>query len=206
MGESASDRCSIHHWAIHGIAGRGVLLDYRHYALSNNKPYDPYSTHAISFAELKACAESQGLDLRPESQGGDIRVGDILLIRSGFVERYYQLSSEERYAAATRSHGNIGFAGVSREPQLREWLHDSYFAAVVGDSPTFEAWPVHNLDFLHQSLLALWGCPIGEMWDLEVLARKCRERGSWTFFMTSSPANMPGMFSLSVIWILDLNS
>jgi hypothetical protein len=48
------------------------------------------------------------------------------------------------------------------------------------------------MDFLHQSLLALWGCPIGEMWDLEKLAEKCRERGRWTFFMTSAPANMPG--------------
>jgi hypothetical protein len=35
-------------------------------------------------------------------EGGDIRIGDILLVRSGFVERYYELSSEQRYAAATR--------------------------------------------------------------------------------------------------------
>ena len=193
MGETANHKCSIHHWAVHGIAGRGILLDYRHYAQTNNKPYDPYKTHAITLSELEACAKYQGLDIRPESQGGDIRVGDFLLVRSGFVERYDELSPDARYAAATRSHGDIEFAGVSREPAMREWLHDCYFAGVMGDSPTFEAWPVLNGDHLHMSLLALWGCPIGEMWDLEKLALKCRELGKWTFFMTSAPANMPGM-------------
>jgi hypothetical protein len=196
LGPTANHRCSIHHWANHGIAGRGILLDYYHYAQTNNKSYDPYTTHKITLSELKACASSQGLDLRPQSQGGDIRIGDILLIRSGFVDKYGELSNEERYAAATRSHENLCFAGVAREPDMRDWLHDCYFAAVAGDSPTFEAWPVPNHDYLHQSMLALWGCPIGEMWDLERLAMLCRERGRWSFFVTSAPANMPGMFLL----------
>lgn len=70
----------------------------------------------------------------------------------------------------------------------------------MGDSPTFEAWPVPEKEYLHESLLALWGCPLGEMWDLEKLAKRCREMGKWTFFMTSAPANMPGMFTL---WMMD---
>jgi hypothetical protein len=177
---------------MHGIAGRGILLDYYHYAKTHNKSYDPYTTHGITLSDLQACATSQGLDLRPQSEGGDIRIGDILLIRSGFVDRYHELSSEQRRAAATHSHEGLCFAGLSREEALRDWLHDCYFAAVAGDSPTFEAWPVPESDYLHQSLLALWGCPIGEMWDLERLAEKCRARGKWSFFMTSAPANMPG--------------
>ena len=60
MGETANHKCSIHHWAVHGIAGRGILLDYRHYAQTNNKPYDPYKTHAITLSELEACAKYQG--------------------------------------------------------------------------------------------------------------------------------------------------
>ncbi|KAJ5091705.1 hypothetical protein NUU61_006575 [Penicillium alfredii] len=184
VGDTANTHsCSIHHWANHGIAGRGILLDYRYYAITHNKPYDPYSPHAITFAGLQSCATWQGINLRPESEGGDIRVGDILLIRSGFVERY---------AAATRSHDDLAFAGLARDSAIRDWLHDSYFAAVAGDSPTFEMWPVPDHDYLHQDLLALWGCPIGEMWDLETLAEKCRRRGKWTFFMISAPANMPG--------------
>ncbi|KAJ5677138.1 cyclase [Penicillium maclennaniae] len=192
VGDASNLRCSIHHWANHGIAGRGILLDYRHYALTHNKSYDPYTPHEITFSELEACAKYQKLNLLPQSQGGDIRIGDILLIRSGFVETYYAQSPAERYATATRSHENLDFAGLSREEEMREWLHDCYFAGVAGDSPTFEAWPVQGMNHLHQSLLALWGIPIGEMWDLERLAELCRERGRWTFFLTSAPANVPG--------------
>jgi hypothetical protein len=32
VGPEANHNCSIHHWAEHGIAGRGVLLDYWTYA------------------------------------------------------------------------------------------------------------------------------------------------------------------------------
>lgn len=173
-------------------------MDYYHYAHTHNKPYHPYKSHAISLSELQACAASQGLDIRPESQGGNIRPGDVLLVRSGFVEEYYKLSPDERDAATTRK--DLEFAGLSHEKPVRDWLHDCYFAAAVGDSPTFEVWPPPafgpNHVSLHQSMLSLWGCPIGEMWDLERLAAKCRALGKWTFFMTSAPANMPGMFSV----------
>jgi hypothetical protein len=43
---------------------------------------------------------------------------------------------------------------------------------------------------MHEYILAGWGVPIGEMWDLEALAKKCEERKRWIFFMTSAPANV----------------
>lgn len=50
-----------------------------------------------------------------------------------------------------------------------------------------------GIDFyLHEYLLALWGCPLGELWDLEELAAKCRKSGKWTFLLTSSPTNVNG--------------
>ncbi|KAI9923614.1 hypothetical protein MW887_008536 [Aspergillus wentii] len=193
IGPNANHRCSIHHWSTHGIAGRGILLDYRHWALANNRPYDPYKAHAISMTDLHACAASQGLDSRPESQGGDIKIGDILMVRSGFVERYNELTSEERKAGAQREHGKLEWAGLKQEEDVLDWLHDCYFAAVVGDSPTFECWPpLKENGYMHQNILALWGMPIGEMWDLDKLALRCRELGKWTFFMTSAPANIAG--------------
>ena len=48
---------------------------------------------------------------------------------------------------------------------------------------------------LHEYLLALWGCPLGEMLDLEKLSRRCKEQNRWTFFVTSAPANCPGMLN-----------
>ncbi|KAJ5127157.1 cyclase [Penicillium atrosanguineum] len=70
VGDASNLRCSIHHWANHGIAGRGILLDYRYYALTHNKPYDPYTPYEITFSELQACAKFQNLNLLPQSQGG----------------------------------------------------------------------------------------------------------------------------------------
>ncbi|KAF7590588.1 hypothetical protein BBP40_002625 [Aspergillus hancockii] len=192
-GPQSTARGSIHHWAAHGIAGRAILLDYRHYALTNSIPYDPYERHPITLSALRACAASQGLNLAPESQGGDIKIGDILLIRSGFVERYHQLTPEQRQAAATRGHDELSWTGVAQDDDILDWLHDSYFSAVAGDSPTFECWPpAKEGGYAHQTILALWGMPLGEMWDLERVAAKCRKMGKWSFFLTSAPANVVG--------------
>ncbi|KAL4956751.1 hypothetical protein BDW69DRAFT_202669 [Aspergillus filifer] len=198
-GPNPTDRCSIHHWANHCIASRAILLDYKFYAESHGRDYDPYTSHAISFADLSACAAFQGFDIRPESQGGSIRPSDILLIRSGFVQRYNELSPLEREKVATRSHENLAFAGLKQEESILDWLHDCYFTAVAGDSPTFEVWPVTSTEggrgdikFMHQNILALWGMPLGEMWDLEKLAGKCRGLNRWTFFVSSAVTNVVG--------------
>ncbi len=149
MGPKANHKCSIHHWAEHGIAGRGVLLDYRGYAHKKGIQYDPYDYYPISYEELYQCGKDQGIDIRPQAQGGDIRIGDILMIRSGFVEAYHSKSPEERTKMALRPHA-IGpddgqrWAGVAQEEKVLDWLHDSYFAAVAGDAPAFEAWPTHE--------------------------------------------------------------
>jgi len=45
---------------------------------------------------------------------------------------------------------------------------------------------------LHESLLALWGCPLAEMVDLGRLSQTCKERHRRTFFVTSAPANVLG--------------
>ncbi|KAL4936680.1 hypothetical protein BDV06DRAFT_216477 [Aspergillus oleicola] len=198
-GPTPNDRCSIHHWATHCIASRAILLDYKTYAETHGRDYDPYTSHPISLGDLTACAAYQGIDIRPENQGGIVRPGDILLIRSGFVKRYYELSPAERKKAATRSHTDLAFAGLKQEEPILDWLHDCYFAAVAGDSPTFEAWPVTSTEggrgeigFMHQNILALWGMPLGEMWDLEGVAGKCRALNRWTFFVSSAPTNVVG--------------
>jgi len=147
IGPNANSKCSLHHWSVAGgIAGRGILLDYRTYAGKHGKDYDPMTSHAISWDELNACGREQGIDIRPASQGGDIKIGDILFIRSGFVERYWQMSADERGMMATEhdtgtAKDGAAWAGVLQDDQMKEWLHDCYFAAVAGDSVSFECWP-----------------------------------------------------------------
>lgn len=200
LGPNANHKCSIHYWAEHGISGRAILLDYRAYADAHNIAYDAFSSHAVSYSELVACGKYQGLDIRPAAQGGDVRIGDTLLIRIGFVEKYHQSDEATRTAAALRGHGGDDgssdqtWAGLKQEQPILDWLHDSYFAAVAGDAPSFEVWPKQEDYFLHEYILALWGMPLGEMWDLERLAEVCRREQRWTFFLTSSVANVPGMW------------
>jgi hypothetical protein len=149
-GPSANYKCSIHHWAEHGIAGRGILLDYRGYAHKKGINYDPYDYYPISWEELYQCGKDQGVDIRPTAQGGDIKIGDMLFIRSGWKEAYDNKTGEARSTAALRhgtgKDGDDGqrYAGVSQEQKILDWLHDCYFSSVAGDAPAFEAWPTHE--------------------------------------------------------------
>ena len=57
----------------------------------------------------------------------------------------------------------------------------------------FESWPpVEGSHYLHETLLGLWGMPIGEMLDLEALSAQCIKEKRWSFFFQSWPLNLVG--------------
>jgi hypothetical protein len=43
---------------------------------------------------------------------------------------------------------------------------------------------------LHEILLAGWGCPIGELFDLEALSVQCGKSKRYSFFVASEPCNV----------------
>ncbi|KAF7353897.1 Serine/threonine protein kinase PRP4 [Mycena venus] len=183
--DPAHARIGIQNWAAHGICGRGVLLDLVSYqtSLSPNKtlPYDPWSTHQISVQELEACAKAQGVKFQR---------GDILILRMGFIKKYYEASQGERDDLQT---GPETFAGIERSEEMKRFLWNNHFAAVASDQPTLEAWPVpKGTTHMHQTILGLWGMPIGEFFDLEKLSEICAETGRYTFFFSSWPLNIIG--------------
>lgn len=100
-------------------------------------------------------------------------------------------SAAERKSGTQENGVAIGMAG--NEPSVR-WLYDQHFAAVVGDTVAFEAWPPKFDEgwCLHEWLLVQWGTPIGEMWDLEKLSEVCKQKGRYTFFLTSAPLHVKG--------------
>lgn len=184
-GNETSHKCSVHLWREHGFTGRGVLLDYKAYAESKGISYDSATPHEISYDDLVEVGKFQGMDIRPASQGGHIKPGDILFIRSGWTKDYYARTAEENAQLALREHGT--WVGVKQEVEMIDWLHDCYFAAVGGDTPAFERWPTAQEWLLHEYLLALWGVPIGEMVDLERVSELAKKHGRYTFFVTSAP-------------------
>jgi kynurenine formamidase len=174
-----STQIGVQAWANHGIVGRGVLIDYWEYA---KKSYDPNTTHRITVKDILEVAKLQKVEFQ---------YGDILIIRSGWVETYHKLDFQARDAIA-KAHLRPTFVGVEQTDEMLDFLHDNYFSAVAGDTPAFEAWPTNQDWFCHQFLLPLWGVPIGEMWDLEKLAETCKERGAYSFYFSSIPTNVPG--------------
>ncbi|KAI0628853.1 hypothetical protein C8Q77DRAFT_343562 [Trametes polyzona] len=174
----------IHNWAQHGICGRGVLLDMvKFYSDANDGrlPYDPMSTHAVPAADLIACAKKEGITFRP---------GDILLLRVGFIQRYYGGTQEERDGLSVNPEN---FAGIEQSEDMKRFLWDNHFAAVASDQPALERWPPpKGTPHLHQTILGLWGMPIGEFFDLEALSKQCAETGRYTFFFSSWPLNVLG--------------
>lgn len=161
-----------------------MLLDYAAWAEAKGIDIKAFETVSIPVSTLKEIAASQGTE---------IRNGDILFIRTGWIRAYQQLSDEKRVALAAMQPPPA--MGVESSEETLRWLWDSGFAAIAGDQPSMEAWPCQNLDFqLHQWLLAGWGMPIGELFDLERLAEECGKRKRWSFFFSSMPLKVSRLF------------
>ncbi|CAI7578541.1 unnamed protein product [Penicillium pancosmium] len=173
----------IHAWVEQGgIVGRGVLLDYAAWAEANKIAVNHFSPRSISVATLQKIADTQGTELRK---------GDILFVRTGWVQAFSNLSPEKAIALADMTTPPA--IGLESSRATARWLWETGFAAVAGDQPSFEAWPCQNPEYmLHEWLLAGWGMPIGEIFDLERLSEECRKRRRWSFFFSSMPLRVPG--------------
>ncbi len=78
--------------------------------------------------------------------------------------------------------------GVQAGEEMLRWIWENEFSAVVGDMPAFEALPFQSTThWMHEWLLAGWGMPIGELFDLEKLALECKRLNKWSFFFSSVP-------------------
>ncbi|MBI1762979.1 MAG: cyclase family protein [Acidobacteria bacterium] len=180
-------RNGIEHWARRGIAGRGVLVDYAHYAAAHSIEFKPGERAPITAAQIQAAADWQGLRFE---------IGDILLLRTGWIEWYNALNLEERTALA--QPGAFSACGIEQSEDSLRFLWDNHFAAIAGDQPAFEAYPpLPHADgkpgeMLHSTIIGLWGMPIGEMFTLDALAAACVADGRYEVFFTSAPLNKRG--------------
>lgn len=157
-------------WAKHGICGRGVLLDLVLYYTESDAdlPYDPFTSHPISVAELEACAKKQGVEFRS---------GDILILRVGFIRKYNTVTNEERAALGSKEETlyvicvslfskteySLPSAGIEQSEDMKRFLwceslvlccshypdnlecRDNHFAAVASDQPALEVCPHQDL-------------------------------------------------------------
>lgn len=182
--DRSSTRIGMQHWAKEGIAGRGVLIDYASWAEKNGVKYSTLANHEITLKVILEIAAECGIAFQR---------GDIVFVRTGFTKEWDTTLTAEAKRAYAENPAKMQHAGVEATEDVLRWIWDQGFAAVAGDSVAWEVFPASKPEpVLHEYLLAGWGMPIGEMFALDGLAEMCNEEKRWTFFVTSSPFNMPG--------------
>lgn len=112
-------------WTAKGIAGRGVLIDFASWAKEKNISYEKFAKYGISLDDIKSIAQAQNLEFQK---------GDVLFLRTGYVEAYRGLTPDKRKEVAALKE----WVGLAQGHETTEWLWDHQFAAVASDSPGFE--------------------------------------------------------------------
>ena len=140
-GVEQTNRLGISNMAEQGICARGILLDYHEWRLKQGRAHNAFETGSISVADLKAVAADQGTE---------IKFGDVLIIRSGYMNAYNAMSRDE--IAKMRAKTPLTFTGIEQSEEMMEFLW-SNFAAAAGDHPSLEAWPTQKEWALHEVML-----------------------------------------------------
>jgi Putative cyclase len=182
--EADLEPLGIHHWAQTGIIGRGVLVDLA--GARAGVGYDPFDRVAFTPADITEALHAQGSSLR---------YGDILCVRTGWVDKYLTLGDDDRSALAATMVTVSGFssAGLAGSEEMSRFLWDSGVAALPCDNPSVEVVPADpSVGSLHRRLIPHLGFAIGELFDFGPLARACGREGRHEFLFTSVPLNVTG--------------
>jgi hypothetical protein len=188
----------IDHWARRGLVGRGVLADIGRWRAAAGRPIDCGDADAIAPDELLACLSDQGTE---------VREGDVLLVRFGWIEWYERLAAVDRERIADRAA--LRSPGFDPGEDLARTLWNLHVAAIGCDNPSVEVWPpgstlaperytevrsdarrLHEA-FAHTVLIPMLGIPLGEMFFLDDLAADCAADGRYEFMFTSAPLHLP---------------
>jgi kynurenine formamidase len=148
-----------------GFAGRGVLLDFP--KLKGDVWLEP--GYMITAADLDAAEQAQGVK---------VQAGDIVLVRTGYLDKWFHDGGDEGYAQA-----GIGFEAAA-------WLADRDVVAVGSDNAAVEVIPFDNNDFLgvHKVLLVQRGIYMLEFLNLaELAADEC-----YTGLLSVAPLKVTG--------------
>ena len=173
-------------WAERGLISRGVLVDVAAYREEQGIPVVPDERLPIGPALFEATLARYATEIRP---------GDILLVRTGWLEWYRALADDARTSLAARLKADRTSArlpGIDPSLEMTAWLWDQRVAAIAVDNPTAETLPyVRSEGWAHHRLLVLLGMPLGELWTMQALSEACRRHNRWTFLLTTAPMNVP---------------
>ncbi|MFP3899252.1 MAG: cyclase family protein [Acidimicrobiia bacterium] len=183
-GPTADGRCVAHHlglehMAVHGVQGRGVLVDL--------EAHLGREWRAVDLATLQAIMDADGVVVEP---------GDVLLLHTGFATQLVEWGG----APDPRTVFTTGSYLDAHDQALLEWIADSGIAALAADNYAVEGLlgkdrdPArHSFLPIHHLCLFKLGVPLGELWYLRDLAAWLREHGRSRFLLTAPPLRLPGI-------------
>lgn len=153
-----------------GIVGRAVLLDIaRHRGRSSLEPGE-----LITLDDLLACAEHQATELRRN---------DIVILRTGWLTRYFSLGADAFNA-------DFREPGLQYSEELVKWFHEMEIPNLVTDTMANETNADPNYGFimlLHGALLRNLGIAMTEMAALDELGEDCAADGQYDFLYVAAP-------------------
>jgi hypothetical protein len=174
-------RLGVDVWAAGGgIIGRGVLIDVARWATEHRADYEPTERQEIGADVLQSVLDDQG---------SDVREGDIVMVRTGYMGRYLAAGPDER----RRIQDGRASAGLAADESVVRFLWDHGVAAVALDNPAVEVLP-HDpaVAWLHDRLIPMLGMVLGEFFDFEALATACAQDRWWSGLFVSVPLYLPG--------------
>jgi len=166
-------KASVQPIAERGVVGRGLLLDIPR--LRNKRFLDKGET--FTHHDLMAAAEHQGCTIRKR---------DILLVRTGFVETFYEQGADAFYADFIEP-------GLTYSPDLVHWFQDMEIPNLVTDTIANEVTvdPVSGIVLpLHSALMRNLGVAFTELCRFDKLADDCAADGQWDFLYAAAPLNV----------------
>lgn len=158
-----------------GVVCRGVLVDL---CRENGGDWLPRD-HQVSLAEIESCLRAEDVE---------ISKGDMLLLRTGSLERY-------RGEGSTAFFADYSEPGLSYEEALFEWIDASGVLGIGSDTLANELPrdPASHEEFcLHHHLLRDRGLQFHEVLWLADLAEDCAGDGRYVGLYVASPLKLVG--------------
>lgn len=154
-----------------GVVGRGILLD-----IARARGVDALEKgEEIHLPDLLDAAKRQGITIEKH---------DILILRTGFLNRFFTEGSAKFY------EGTFNEPGLSYTKELVQWFQDMEIPALCTDTIANET-TVHKETGialpLHAALMRNLGVALNEICDLEELGQSCAEDKQYTFLYTAAP-------------------
>lgn len=176
---TGATRCAIHA-ARDGVVARGVLLD-----IARHRGVDHLECgEIIAPDELDAVAEAQGVAVEP---------GDVVLIRTGWWEKYLTDGSREEFWAGEPGPG-IAAATWFRSHDVAAVAADNFSVeAVAAQSDGWASPEIPDQAFtLHVLLTRYLGMLVGELFSLAELAKDCDADHTYEFLFCAPPLRVAG--------------